>query len=385
MDMENSNFLFILQNLSIDKQLEKIALKVYEGKRISSADAIYLYEKAPMNYLSLLATYVKEKKHGRKCFFNKNIHIEPTNICVYNCKFCSFRRKIGAPDAWNLSMEEILQIVEKFRNTDITEIHITGGVHPHYNLYNYAFLLKKIKEKLPHVHLKAFTAVEIDFMCRKANLSHEEGLMILKQAGLDSLPGGGAEIFNDKIRKQISHEKSSANLWLDIHRTAHLMGIHSNATMLYGHIENYYHRVEHMSILRSLQDETHGFKAFIPLKFKNSNNQLSNVEESIIIQDMRNFAVARIFLDNFDHLKFYWVNFGRKYIQIALNYGVDDIDGTINNTTKIYSMAGSEEQSPSLSESEMIDIINSANLIACERDSNYKVIKQHFPVNEVCI
>jgi len=364
----------ILENAIISSKEREIANKILEDKRITTDEGIFLFEKADLSFLSLMANYVKEKYNGKKVFFNKNIHIEPTNICIYNCKFCSFKRRFGDEDAWDLSIEEMLQLAENHKDTDITEIHITGGVHPHYNLLNYCTLIKKIKSILPNIHIKAFTAVEIDFMCRKARMSNEEGLKRLKECGLDSLPGGGAEIFNTEIRQKVCDEKSSAKLWLDIHKTAHKIGMPTNATILYGHIETYEHRIDHLNKIREIQDETNGFNAFIPLKFRNIGNKLSHIPEIPIIEDMRNFAVTRIFLDNVPHLKAYWVMLGRKFAQMSLAYGVDDLDGTIDDSTKIYTMAGVEETNPKMTASEMREIIKNANLIPVERDSVYNEI-----------
>ncbi|MBN2663691.1 MAG: aminofutalosine synthase MqnE [Bacteroidales bacterium] len=352
----------------------EIANKVLENKRITPEEGVFLFEEADLSLLSLLAIFVKEKNNGKNVFYNKNIHIEPTNICVYNCKFCSFKRRFGDEDAWDYSIEEMLELAQKYKDTDITEVHITGGVHPHYNLLNYCTLIKKLKNILPNVHVKAFTAVEIDFMSKKARLSNEEGLKRLKNCGLDSLPGGGAEIFDPEIRQQVCDEKSTGRLWLDIHKTAHNIGLPSNATILYGHIETYKHRIDHLSKIRELQDETGGFNAFIPLKFRNKGNKLSHIPEIPIIEDMRNFAVTRIFLDNIPHLKAYWVMLGKKYAQMSLAYGVDDLDGTIDDSTKIYSMAGVEEDSPRMTASEMVEIIKNANFIPVERDSVYNEI-----------
>lgn len=377
--MLKDRYYFLLKNCNLKATERQISEKVLSDQRIDEQEALYLYQKAKIDFLSLLSSYVREKINGKNIFYNKNIHIEPSNICIYNCKFCSFRRRFNDSDAWNLTIEEILDVVEKHKESDITEIHITGGVHPHYNLFNYASLIRKIKQIMPQVHIKAFTAIEIDYMCKKANVDYFKGLKILKEAGLGSLPGGGAEIFDNEIRQKIAYEKSNSKIWLEIHKTAHQVGLPSNATILFGHIEKYEHRVDHLSKLRQLQDQTNGFNAFIPLKFKNANNQLSDVLETTIIDDMKNFAVSRIFLDNIPHLKFYWVNYGRQYAQIAINFGVDDLDGTIKNTTKIYTMAGSDEQTPNMEENEIIKTINAADYIAVERNSIYEPLKHYYP------
>ncbi len=367
---------YLLQSADLSEKERQIGEKIIENQRISFDEGVFLYKYASMHFLSLMANFVKEKFNGKKIFFNRNIHIEPTNICVYNCKFCSFKRRFGDPDAWDYSIEQMLNIAKKYKKSNISEIHITGGVHPHYNLLNYCTFIKKLKNILPNVHIKAFTAVEIDFMCKKARMSFKNGLIKLKECGLNSLPGGGAEIFNPQIREKICGEKSTCRLWLEIHKTAHKIGLPSNATILYGHIENYEHRIDHLSKIRELQDETNGFNSFIPLKFRNYNNQLSHIPEVSNFEDMRNFAVTRIFLDNIPHLKAYWVMLGRKYAQMSLAYGVDDLDGTIDDSTKIYTMAGSEEKKPGMTASQMIDLIKNSNLIPVERNSVYNEIKK---------
>ena len=280
-------------------------------------------------------------------------------------------------EGWELSEEEILEKLRSYDDQPVTEVHIVGGVHPKMGLHYFANLIKKIKEIRPEIHVKAFTAVELEYMCRKAKVSHEEGLQILKDHGQDSLPGGGAEIFDEEIREKICADKCSSAQWLEIHETAHKLGMPSNATMLYGHIESYEHRVDHMNRLRELQDKTKGFNTFIPLKFRNGNNQMSDIPECSKIEDLRNYAVARIFMDNFPHLKAYWPMIGRSTAQLSLNFGVNDIDGTIDDSTKIYSMAGAEEQTPALSTEQLVKLIKDANCRPLERDTTYNVIKDY--------
>jgi aminodeoxyfutalosine synthase len=280
-------------------------------------------------------------------------------------------------EGWELSIDEMLDIVKSYDNKPITEVHIVGGVHPKMNLNYFIELIQKIHAHRPDLHVKGFTAVELDYMFRKARLSTEEGMKLLKEAGLQSLPGGGAEIFHPEIRDEIAGDKVSGEGWLEIHATAHKLGMFSNATMLYGHIEKYKHRVDHMSKLRELQDKTNGFNTFIPLKFRNYNNDMSHVAESSIIEDMRMYAIARIYLDNFMHLKAYWPMLGRHNAQLSLSFGVNDIDGTIDDTTKIYSMAGSEEQSPTMSTVDLVRLIKQVNRQPIERDTLYKEIRDY--------
>jgi aminodeoxyfutalosine synthase len=361
-----------------DKDLKIIAEKIFEKQRISDEDALLLFEKGSLSFLGTLANYIREDLHGDKTYFNRNFHIEPTNVCVFACKFCSYSRLYAHRDeGWELSMQQMLDIVKSYDGKPITEVHIVGGVHPKMNLEFFCELLQKIKQHRPELHIKGFTAVELDYMFRKAKLSIEEGMKKIHQAGLDSLPGGGAEIFHPEIREQICDDKVDTNGWLHIHEAAHNLGMHTNATMLYGHIEKYRHRIDHMRRLRELQDRTNGFNTFIPLKFRNKDNDMSDVTESSIVEDMKMYAVARIYLDNFPHLKAYWPMLGRQNAQLSLSFGVNDIDGTIDDSTKIYSMAGSEEQNPAMTTEELVTLIKQVKRSPVERDTLYNVIKDY--------
>lgn len=360
---------------SAGKELERIAEKIYAGGRLNSAEGLLLFEEASLSYLGALANHVREKKHGHKTYFNRNFHIEPTNVCVFTCNFCSYSRLYAKrEEGWELSIDDMLNIVKKYDGKPETEVHIVGGVHPKMNLYFFADLLKAIRAHRPDLHIKAFTAVELDYMFRKAKLSIAEGVNVLKEAGLNSIPGGGAEIFDAEVRKKICADKVDADGWLAIHEAIHNAGMHSNATMLYGHIENYSHRIDHMERLRSLQDKTGGFNTFIPLKFRNKDNDMSHIPEVSVIEDLRLYAIARLYMDNFPHLKAYWPMLGRKNAQLTLAFGVDDIDGTIDDTTKIYSMAGSEEQSPAMSTEEIVALIKQVKRVPVERDTLYNEI-----------
>lgn len=361
-----------------DTELQRIASKVFNKERILPTEGIYLYEHAELGYLGILANHIREDLHGKKTFFNRNFHIEPTNICVFDCKFCSYSRLLKhKQEGWELSEEDILEKVRSYQGVPITEVHIVGGVHPKMGLQYFASLIKKIKEIRPDLHVKAFTAVELDYMCRKAKMSYAEGLQVLKDHGQDSLPGGGAEIFDEKLRAEICGDKCTATEWLEIHETAHKLGMPSNATMLYGHIETFAHRIDHMERLRQLQDRTGGFNTFIPLKFRNKDNQMSAVDEVSVIEDLRNYAISRIYMDNFGHIKAYWPMIGRNTAQLSLSFGVDDMDGTIDDSTKIYSMAGSEEQNPSLTTPQLVEMISTAGKIPVERDTLYQVIRDY--------
>jgi aminodeoxyfutalosine synthase len=360
-----------------DSDLQKIARKIYNNERISREDGILLFEKGSLPFVGALANHVRERLHGNKVFFNRNFHIEPTNVCVFTCNFCSYSRLYAhREEGWELSIDDMLNIVKKYDNKPETEVHIVGGVHPKMNLYFFADLLKAIKAHRPDLHIKAFTAVELDYMFRKAKLTPEEGVQVLKEAGLDSIPGGGAEIFDEEIRQQICADKVDANGWLRIHEAVHKAGLHSNATMLYGHVEKYEHRIDHMDRLRNLQDKTGGFNTFIPLKFRNKDNDMSHVPEISLVEDLKTYAVARLYMDNFPHLKAYWPMLGRKNAQLSLAFGVDDIDGTIDDTTKIYSMAGAEEQTPAMSTEEIVALIKQVKREPVERDTLYNEIQR---------
>jgi len=362
----------ILEDPALSTELREIGEKIVSGARISTEEALYLFENGSLPFLGSMANHVRESRHGDKTYFNRNFHIEPTNVCVFSCNFCSYSRLYAhREEGWELSIEDMLNIVKKYDGQAVTEVHIVGGVHPKMDIHYFADLLRKIKEHRPDLHIKGFTAVELDYMFRKAKMTIDEGMKYLHDAGLDSLPGGGAEIFDPEIREQICADKVNADGWLAIHAAAHKLGMHSNATMLYGHIEKYQHRIDHMDRLRRMQDETGGFNCFIPLKFRNHDNEMSYVPESSVVEDMKMYAVARIFMDNFSHLKAYWPMLGRQNAQLTLSFGVNDLDGTIDDTTKIYSMAGSEEQNPSMSTTDLVNLIRQARRLPVERDTLY--------------
>lgn len=366
----------VFKRSNLDPALLKIAEKVKNGQRITDDECLLLFQKGDLGFVGALANHIAERLHNGKVYFNRNFHIEPTNVCVFTCNFCSYSRQYKHRDeGWEMSMEQMMDMVRRYDGQPVTEVHIVGGVHPKMNLEFFCELLSKIHAHRPDLHLKGFTAVELDYMFRKAKLSVEEGLQKMKEAGLQSLPGGGAEIFHPDVRNVICADKVDADGWLDIHGTAHRLGMHTNATMLYGHIEQYEHRVDHMSRLRALQDETKGFNCFIPLKFRNKDNDMSHVPESSIIEDLRLYAIARIYMDNFRNLKAYWPMLGRQTAQLSLSFGVNDLDGTIDDTTKIYTMAGSEEQTPAMSTEELCDMISAVGRTPVERDTLYNELK----------
>ena len=331
----------LIETTTTNEQLRSIAKKILVGERISFEDGVTLYEQASLSFVGTLADYIRTKKHGSVTYFNRNFHIEPTNLCVFDCKFCSYSRLLKQrSEGWVMSSDEMLDIVRSYQNKPVTEVHVVGGVLPELNLRWFADIIRDIKILRPELHVKGFTAVELEYMIRKAKMSIREGLQFLKDAGLGSLPGGGAEIFDETVRAQICADKCDSATWLEIHKTAHELGLPSNATILYGHVESYTNRVDHMERLRKLQD-----------------------------------------LDNFPHIKAYWPMIGRQNAQLSLNFGVNDIDGTIDDTTKIYSMAGAEEQSPVMSTKEICELILTAGKIPVERDTVYHTIKNYANVD----
>jgi len=377
MQSEN-NLQLLLQDPHLSAELKAIAEKVLRRDRITFDEGVLLFEKGELGYLGILANYIREYKHGDKTYFNRNFHIEPTNLCVYDCKFCSYSRLIKErSEGWEYTMDDMLNIVKKYDDQPVTEVHIVGGVLPQYDVPFYMELFSRIKEHRPDLHVKALTPVEYHYIFKKAKLDYATGMGMMKEAGLESMPGGGAEIFHPEIREQIAKDKCTADQWLQIHEEWHKLGMRSNATMLYGHIEEFKHRVDHMERLRELQDKTGGFQTFIPLKFRNKDNQMSHIAESTVIEDLRNYAIARIYLDNFDHIKAYWAMISRTTAQLSLNFGVDDIDGTLDDTTKIYSMAGAEEQTPGMSTKELVELIKQASRYPIERDTLYNVVTDY--------
>lgn len=362
-------------------ELKKIEEKVFAGERISENDGLILFEQADLALLGRLANHIREQKHGDRTYFNRNFHLEPTNVCIYSCTFCSYSRKIKKRgEGWEYTKEDMMDIIRSYDDKPVTEVHIVGGVLPQYDLEFYCDLFKTIKEHRPDLHVKALTPVEYHYIFKKAKVSYAEGMQMIRESGVDSMPGGGAEIFHPDIRDKIAGGKCSAEQWLEIHEIWHNLGMRSNATMLYGHIEKYAHRIHHLEELRKLQDRTQGFQTFIPLKFRNQDNEMSHLPEVTVVDDLRNYAISRIYLDNFDHIKAYWPMIGRDTAQLSLSFGVDDIDGTIDDTTKIYSMAGAEEQNPALSTRDIVDLIRRVGRKPVERDTLYNVIRDYSDV-----
>jgi aminodeoxyfutalosine synthase len=355
-----------------DARLEPIAAKVLANQRLDAADGLTLYRTPDLLALGWLANYVREKRHGNVCYFNVNRHINPTNVCVAHCKLCAFGRDPNAPGAYTYALEEIWQRAEQGMREGATEFHMVGGLHPDLPFEYFLEMMRGLKQRCPSVHLKAFTMVEVGYFSRISKRSIREVLVALKDAGVDSLPGGGAEIFAPRVRKVICDHKVSGQQWLNIARTAHQVGLPSNATMLYGHIETDEERVEHLLALRSLQDETRGFVAFIPLAFHPENTGLSHLPRPSGFTDLKMIAVSRLLLDNFDHIKAYWIMLTPRIAQIGLRFGADDLDGTVVEE-KIYHDAGAttSQFTPRV---ELERLIREAGRVPVERDTLYRPI-----------
>ena len=376
----------VLVDAQEDLTLKAIGQKIIQNERINFEEGVALFEKSSLPYVGALANWKRNELHGDITYFNRNFHIEPSNVCVFSCKFCSYSKLYAhKEEGWELTIDQMMDIVKSYDGKPVTEVHIVGGVHPKLTLAFFLDLMRAIKTHRPELHIKAFTPVELDYMFRKAKVSIQEGMRLAHEAGLDSLPGGGAEIFHPDVRTIICDDKVDANGWLEIHQTAHELGMHSNATLLYGHIEKYEHRIDHMERLRQLQDQTKGFNTFIPLKFRNKDNAMHEVPESTMLEDLKMYAISRLYLDNFPHIKAYWPMLGRQVAQLTLSYGVNDIDGTIDDTTKIYSMAGSEEQNPAMTTLELVRLIKQAKRTPIERGTLYNVIQDFSLVDEAAI
>jgi aminodeoxyfutalosine synthase len=355
-----------------DKRLQPIAEKVFAQQRLSFDDAVALYRSADILAVGWLANHVRERMHGNITYFNVNRHINPTNVCVAACRLCAFGRKKGSEGSYTMALEEAYETAASGYSEAVTEFHIVGGLHPDLPFQYYLDLISGLKQRFPQVHLKALTMVEIAFLAKRAKLSIEETLLQLKAAGLDSLPGGGAEIFNERVRRVICDHKIDGDQWLDTARTAHKVGLKSNATMLYGHIENEEDRADHLIRLRNLQDETHGFQTFIPLAFHPANTPLEHLFTTTGMLDIKQMAVSRLVLDNFPHIKAYWQMLGAKIAQISLRFGADDIDGTVIEE-KIYHDAGATTPQ-GMRRADLERLIREAGREPVERDTLYRPV-----------
>jgi aminodeoxyfutalosine synthase len=355
-----------------DINLEPIAHKVLAGDRLTFEDGVKLYKTPDLLAVGWLANHVREKRHGNITYYNVNRHINPTNVCVAHCKLCAFGRDPNSPGAYTFTLDEMYERAAKGAREGATEFHIVGGLHPDLPFDFFLELIRGLKARHPHVHLKAFTMVEVHYFARIAKLSVDETLRQMKEAGVDSCPGGGAEVFHPRVRRIICDHKVSGQMWLSMAKKAHRIGLRSNATMLYGHVETMEERVDHLVKLREAQDETHGFVAFIPLAFHPDNTPLSHIPKPTGYDDLRNIAVSRLVLDNFDHIKAYWIMLTPSIAQIALRFGANDMDGTVVEE-KIYHDAGANtaEFTP---RNELERLIRAAGRVPVERDTLYNKI-----------
>lgn len=355
-----------------DARLNPLYEKILAGERLSAEDALALYQSKDILALGWLANHVRERMHGDRAYFNVNRHINPTNVCVAYCRLCAFGRKKDAPGAYTMALEEVWQSAASGYSEAVTEFHIVGGLHPDLPFEYFLDLVSGLKQRFPQVHLKAFTMVEVAYLAKRAKLSIRETLQKLKSAGVDSLPGGGAEIFAGRVRHIICDHKIDGSQWLETARIAHELGLKSNATMLYGHIENDEDRVDHLMKLRALQDDTHGFQTFIPLAFHPDNTPLSHLPWTTGFDDIKQIAVSRLVLDNFPHIKSYWQMMTPKIAQISLRFGADDIDGTVVEE-RIYHDAGAETPQ-GLRRKDLVRLIKEAGREPIERDTLYRPV-----------
>ena len=358
-----------------DARLKPVADKVLAQQRLNLHDAIALYRSPDILAVGWLANHVRERMHGDRTYFNVNRHINPTNVCVAACRLCAFGRKKDAPGAYTMALEEAFQTAASGYSESVTEFHIVGGLHPDLPFEYFLDLTKGLKERFPQVHLKAFTMVEIAFLAKRAKLSIRDTLVALKNAGVDSLPGGGAEIFAERVRHIICDHKIDGSQWLETAKVAHELGLKSNATMLYGHIERSEDRVGHLVQLRNLQDETKGFQTFIPLAFHPANTELGKLvewDETSGFMDLKNIAISRLLLDNFPHIKAYWIMMSPRVAQIALRFGADDLDGTVAEE-KIYHDAGAKTPQV-MTRQQIVRLIKEAGFEPFERDTLYRPV-----------
>lgn len=353
--------------------LKEIVEKIDNGTRLSKTDALELINSNDLISIGQLANKVKERKTGDYAYFNVNRHINLTNICVSRCKFCAFSRDKNDNDAYTMTVEEVLDAARSARHLGITELHIVSGLHPDLPFDYYLEVISKLREVMPDVHIQAFTAVEIAYFAKISNFSIKDILTAFKNAGLGSLPGGGAEILNHRIREAVCPKKASSEEWLEVMRTAHNLGLKSNATMLYGHIETLEERIDHLLRLRSLQDQTGGFQCFIPLPFHPQNTQLPDFKKPTAFENLKMLAVSRLVLDNFPHIKAFWIMQGLKVAQLSLLFGVDDLDGTVVEEKITHSAGADTDQS--ISREELLELIYSTGRLPVERDTLYNVIK----------
>ncbi len=366
-----------------DPRLLPVLEKVRRRERLSYDDGLALYRSPDLLAVGYMANLVRERLHGNVTFFNVNRHINPTDVCVASCKLCAFGKKVRDPKAYTMSLEDVWARAAQGVSEAVTEFHIVGGLHPELTVDWYCEMLRGLKQRFPQVHLKAFTMVEIAYFAKRFKLSAEEVLRRLRDAGMDSMPGGGAEIFSERVRRIICDHKIDGGEWLEIAAMAHRMGIKSNCTMLYGHIENEEDRADHLVRLRAVQDETGGFVTYIPLAFHPDNTPLEHVPKTTGFADLKNIAVARLLLDNIPHIKAYWVMMTPKIAQVAQRFGADDIDGTVVEE-KIYHDAGAET-SQGLRRGELLRLIRAAGREPVERDTAYNRVERSESTFEILV
>ncbi|MCX6118047.1 MAG: aminofutalosine synthase MqnE [Proteobacteria bacterium] len=359
-----------IENIS----MKTVSQKVARNERLTESDALWLYEHAPLNELGALANTINLQKNGVAVFYNVNRHINPTNICSLSCKFCAYSKKLGEPGGYAYEIPEMIEKAREAVGQGATELHMVGGLHPRWGYQRYVDMIAALRKEFPTIHLKAFTAVELEWMARKARKSIKDVMIELRDAGLNSFPGGGAEIFHADVRDRICETKVSGDQWIDIHRTAHQIGMRSNCTMLYGHIEKYEHRVDHMMRIRKLQDETNGFNVFIPLAFQPFQNEMGIDRYTFGSDDLRNIAVARLYLDNFKNIKSYWVMLGQEIAELALNFGANDLDGTVLEE-KISRAAGGRS-GMIMTRSNLENLIRRSRRIPVERTTLYDPVQE---------
>ncbi|MCP4170258.1 MAG: aminofutalosine synthase MqnE [Fuerstiella sp.] len=355
---------------TLDTPLQKIADRIFANERLSFEDGIYLEEHADLHTLGHLANIVRERKNGNFAYYNTNIHLNPTNVCVYRCRFCAFRADLKDEKAYTFDEPMIRERVLEGRASGATEIHVVGGLHHKKKFDWYLDVVRTIHATCPEIHIKAWTPVEISWFSFITKKTVRWVMQQMIDAGLGSMPGGGAEIFDPEVRKQLCEHKADCTVWFDVHRTAHELGLKSNATMLYGHIEQAAHRIDHLLQLRDLQDETGGFQTFIPLAFHPDNTELKSINKADGLVDLRTIAIARLMLDNFDHIKAYWIMLGQETAQLALSYGADDIDGTVVHEL-IYHDAGAETPE-GMTVEQLHQLIREAGREPVERDTLYR-------------
>lgn len=364
-----------MEQMIIQAGLGDILTKVKNGERLSLEDGARLYRSPDLLAVGYLANLVRERKNGDNAYFIYNQHVNYSNICTNLCKFCAFGKPKESEQAYEMTVEEVKAKIRERLHEPITEVHVVGGIHPELPYSYYLDMLRGIKEVRPDIHIQAFTGVEIAHLAEISGQSLEKTLRDLMDAGLGSIPGGGAEVFSPRIRKLTCEKKLSGEGWLEVAKTAHRLGLKSNATMLYGHIETIEERLEHLDLLRQAQDETNGFLTFIPLAFHPKNTELADLSKTSGIEDLKNIAVSRLFLDNFPHIKGYWVMIGPKLAQVALSFGADDMDGTVKEE-RITHMAGGESGGH-MADTELIRLIREAGRKPIERDTLYNVIKEY--------